>query len=232
MPTIAGAHNFPYYPAHLQALGYAKEIDYVEFELTVPEAIPEKITRIRDLVVERYGLHLLRAKNLKEMLPYATPVFRVLNAAYQPLYGFSTLTERQIDYFVKKFFSFLKPDFTTAVLDKDNNVLGFQISMPSLSQAMQKARGRLYPLGWYHLLRAMRKPERIDALLVGIHPEYQSKGINSIFMVDLTSAAIRNGVKYAESNNELEENLKVQNIWRYFESRQHRRSRIFAKSLV
>ena len=231
MPTIAGVHNPAYYPEHLEALGYSKEIDYVEFELKVPDNIPEKIIRIRDVVMERYGLKILRAKTIREMLPYADPVFRVINEAYRPLYGFAELTEKQIAFFVRKYFSFLKPDFTTAVLDKNDNVIGFQISMPSLSRAMQKAGGRLYPFGWYYLMRAMKKPKKIDAMLVGVHPDYQSKGINSVFMVDLTSAAIRNGVKYAESNNELEENLKVQSIWRHFESRQHRRSRIYGKSL-
>lgn len=232
MPTIAGVHNPAYYPEHLEALGYGKEIDYVEFELKVPDVIPEKIIRIRDVVMERYGLRILRAKTIREMLPYADPVFRVINEAYRPLYGFTELTEKQISFFVKKYFSFLKPDYTTAVLDKHDNVIGFQISMPSLSRAMQKARGRMYPFGWYHLMRAVKKPDRIDAMLVGVRPEYQSKGINSVFMVDLTSAAIRNGIRYAESNNELEENLKVQSIWRHFESRQHRRSRIYGKSLL
>jgi ribosomal protein S18 acetylase RimI-like enzyme len=164
-------------------------------------------------------------------LPYADPVFRVVNASYQPLYGFTVLNEKQISYFVRKYFSFLRPEFTSAVLDRENNVLGFQISMPSLSKAMQKARGRLFPFGWYHLKKAMQKPDRIDTLLTGVLPDWQNKGVNAVFMTHLTGAAIANGIKYAESNYELEENIKVQNIWRYFESRQHRRSRIYYKNL-
>lgn len=232
MPTFAGVHNFPYYPEHLDSLGYGKEIEYVEYELIVPKEIPEKIIKIRDLVSERYGLRLMKARSTKEMLPYADPVFRVINAAYKPLYGFTTLTEKQIGYFVKKYFSFIKPDYTSAVLDKDDRVLGFQISMPSLSRALQRANGKMFPFGWYHLMMAMRKPERLDMLLTGVLPEYQSKGVNAVFMAHLTGAAIRNGIKFAESNNELEENIKVQNTWRYFESRQHRRSRIYSKSLA
>ena len=231
MPTFAGAYNFPYYPEHLEKHGFSKEIEYVEYELVVPEKIPEKITKISELVAERYGLRILKAKSVKEMLPYADPVFRVINASYKPLYGFTELTEKQIEYFVKKYFSFLKPDYTSAVLDQENNVLGFQISMPSLSTALQKARGRLFPFGWIHLMRAVKNPDRLDMLLTGVVPEYQSKGVNAVFMSHLTGSAIESGIRYAESNYELEENIKVQNIWRYFESRHHRRSRIYARSL-
>lgn len=232
MPTFAGVHNPPYYPQYLESLGFGKEIEYVEFELKVPQEVPEKILKIRDLVSERYGLKLMKARSTKEMLPYADPVFRVINEAYKPLYGFTTLTENEIRYFVKKYFSFISPDYTSAVLDEENRVLGFQISMPSLSHALQKARGKLFPFGWYHLQKAMKNPKRLDTLLTGVLPEYQNKGVNSVFMTHLTAAAIRNGIVHAESNSELEENIKMQNIWRYFESRQHRRSRIYSKQIT
>jgi GNAT superfamily N-acetyltransferase len=139
------------------------------------------------------------------------------------------LSEKQIAYFVKRFFSFIRPDFVSAVLDQQDQVLGFQISMPSLSKALQKARGKFFPFGWYYLWKAMRKPERLDTLLTGVLPEFQQRGINAVFMTHLTQAAIRNGIKYAESNGELAENIKVQNTWRYFERRQHRRAQIYAK---
>ena len=231
MPTFAGAYNPAYYPEHLKSLGYGKEIEYVEFELRVPGEIPEKVVRMSELVQDRYGLRLLEAASVREMLPYASQVFRVINEAYRPLYGFTELTEKQITYFVKKYFSFLKPDYTTAILDRQDRVIGFQISMPSLSKALQKARGRLFPLGWYHLIKAIKNPDRIDLLLTGVLPEYQSKGVTALTMVHLTGAAIRNGIIYAESNSELEENYKVQSIWRHFEKRQHRRSRIYSKVL-
>ena len=232
MPTFSGVYNYEYYPEHFRAHGYGKEIDYVEYEVKVPDEIPEKAHKIRDLIVKRYSLKSLKVKSTKEMLPYAEQVFGVINAAYKPLYGFTELTERQIAYFVKRYFSFIKPDYTTAVLDENDRVLGFQISMPSLSRALQKARGKLFPFGWYHIMKAMKKPDRIDILLVGVHPDYQSKGINSIFMTDLTQIAINRGIVYAESNSELEENVKVQNFWRYFTTRQHRKTRLFYKSLI
>jgi len=229
MPTFAGCYNYPYYSDHLKQLGFDREIQYVEYELVVPREVPAKILNISKLIQERYGLHIVEAKKTRDMLPYAAQVFRVINASYKPLYGFTTLTEKQITYFVKRYFSFIKPEYVSAVVDKQDQVLGFQISMPSMSKALQKAKGRLFPFGWYHLRKAIRKPERLDTLLTGVLPEYQQRGINAVFMTHLTQAAINNGIKYAESNGELAENIKVQNTWRYFDRRQHRRSQIFAK---
>ena len=231
MPTFAACYNYPYYPDHMKLLGFEREIQYVEYELIVPREVPAKIVNISKLIQERYGLHIAEAKNVRDLLPYSSQVFRVINASYRPLYGFTTLTEKQIAYFVKRFFSYINPDFVSAVVDKQDQVLGFQISMPSLSKALQKAKGRLFPFGWYYLRKAMRNPERLDTLLTGVLPEYQQRGINAVFMTHLTQAAINNGIKYAESNGELAENIKVQNTWRYFDRRQHRRSQIFARNI-
>jgi len=232
MPTFAGVHSPPYYVEHLEKLGFGKEIEYVEYELTVPEQIPDKAIKISKLVAERYHLKLLQARTTREILPYAEQVFHVLNEAYKPLFGFVPLSEKQIKYFVRKYFSFVRPEFTTVVLDQQERVIGFQISMPSLSRAFQRAHGRLFPLGWLNLIRALRKPDRLDLMLTGILPEYQSKGVNSLYMVHLTGTAIAHGITYAESNSELEENFKMQSFWRHFESRQHRRSRIYSKSII
>jgi len=231
MPTFSGCYNFPYYQEHLKALGFKEETKYVEYELAVPDEVPAKILRVSELVKERYNLRIPEASSAGELLPYAEQIFRVINASYKPLYGFTELTEKQINYFVKKYFSFIRPEYVSVVLDKEERVLGFQISLPSLSMALQKARGSLFPMGWLHLKRAMKNSDRIDTLLTGVLPEYQSKGINAVFMTHLTQAAIKGGMKYAESNGELAENIKVQNTWRYFESRQHRSSRLYARDL-
>lgn len=231
MPTFSSVYNFSYYQNHLEHYAYAKENDYVEYEVKVPGKIPEKAVKIRDIVVKRYGYRSFKAKSRKELLPYADQVFRVINEAYEPLFGFVKLTDKQIEYFVKKYFTFIRPDYVTAVLDEAGTILGFQISIPSLSKAFQKAGGKLFPFGFWHILKAFKKPERIDILLVGVHPDYQNKGVNAIFMTDLTQIAIDKGIKYAESNQEMEENVKVQNFWRYFDTRQHRNSRIYFKKL-
>ena len=132
---------------------------------------------------------------------------------------------------MQKYFSFINPDYVTAVLDKNEKLIGFQISIPSLSRAFQKARGRLYPFGFIHFLQAMKKPERIDIMLVAVHPDYQNKGVNSIFMTDLTQVCIEKGIKFAESNQEMEENEKVQNFWRYYDANQYKRNRIYFKAI-
>jgi GNAT superfamily N-acetyltransferase len=228
-PTFSGCYNFPYYPEQLKVLGFKEETKYVEYELTVPREVPAKILRIKDLVQERYGLHIPEATSARDLLPYADEVFQIINAAYKPLYGFTELTEKQVRYFVKKYFSFIRPEYVSIVLDREDRVLGFQISLPSLSDALRKARGRLFPWGWLYLKRAMENSRRIDTLLTGVLPEYQSKGVNAVFMTHLTQAAINGGMQYAESNGELAENIKVQNTWRYFERRQHRSSRLYAR---
>lgn len=231
MPTISSVYNFEYYPKHFEAHGFNKETDYVEYEVKAPASIPEKAIKIRNLIIKRYKLKLLEVKKTKDMLPYGTQLFEVLNAAFEPLFGFVPLTDKQIGHFVKQYFSFIKPEYTTAVLDENDRLVGFQISMPSLSLAFQKAKGRLFPFGIFHIARAMKKPDRIDILLVGVHPEYQNKGVNSIFMTDLTQFCINKGIIWAESNGELEENEKVQNFWRYYDARQHKRTRIYFKHL-
>ena len=231
IPTFAGGYNYPYYRTHLEGLGYGKEIEYVEYELTVPEKVPEKVVNISRIVAERYGLRILESRSKRDLLPHASQIFQVINAAYRPLFGFTELTEKQIGYFVKKYFSVVRPEYTTLVVDKNDEVIGFQVSMPSLSKAFQKARGRMLPFGWIHLYRAIRNPVRIDMLLTGILPEYQSKGVNALLMVHLTQTAINHGIRKAESNNELEDNVKVQSLWKPYDRRQHRRSRIFSKNL-
>lgn len=230
IPTIASAYNYEYYVKHYDNFGLKKETDYVEYEVNTPKEIPEKAKKIRDLIIKRYKLKSLDGKTKKELLPYAEQIFDVINASYKPLFGFVPLTKKQIDYYVKKFFSFIQPEYITAVLH-DNRVVGFQISIPSLSHAFQKAKGRLFPFGFYHIIKAMKNPNRIDILLVGVHPEYQNKGVNAIFMTDLTKICIDKKILYAESNKELEENDKVQNFWRYFDTRQHKKVRIYKKSL-
>jgi len=230
VPTISSAYNHEYYMKHYEKFGLLKETDYVEYEVNTPKEIPEKAKKIRDIITKRYKLKSLEVKTKKELLPYATQIFDVINAAYKPLFGFVPLTEKQIDYYVKKFFSFIQPSYITAVLH-ENKVVGFQISIPSLSKAFQKAKGKLFPFGFYHIIQAMKKPNRIDILLVGVHPDFQNKGVNAIFMTDLTQICIDKNIKYAESNKELEENDKVQNFWRYFDTRQHKKVRIYKKSI-
>ena len=229
LPTIASTYNFDYYPKYIEKLGYEKEQDYIEFEAKVPDRVPEKAERLSNIVIKKNKLKLVQARSRKELLPYARPIFDVINAAYSPLFASVELSDELIDMFIKKYFSFILPQYVTIVLNEQDKVIGFQVTMPSLSKAFQKAKGRLFPFGFIHILRALKKPEYLDLYLVGILPEYQNKGVSAIFMNELTKIAIANNIISAETNSELEENTKVQEFWKYYDARQHKRKRIYFK---
>jgi GNAT superfamily N-acetyltransferase len=205
-------------------------VDYVEYRVKTPEKVPEKAVRISNIILKREKLKLVKSRKRKDLLPYARQIFDVINAAYEPLFYFVELTEKQIDRFTKKYLSLIQPEYVVLVVDKKDKLVGFAINMPSLTEAFQKAKGRLYPFGFLHFLKAMRNPKVVDMYLIGILPEYQGKGVQAILIMDLTQMAIEKNVEYGESNSELEENLKVQNIWKNFDSRQNKRKRIYLKT--
>lgn len=233
LSTMATIYNYPYYPDHLAAHGYAGESDWVEYVMDVPAEIPEKYDRIADLVKRRFDLRVVKSKSRKDLKArYGHKLFNLINEAYDQLYGYSRLTDRQIDYYIKIYLNLLDLDLVTVIVDKDDRVVGVGISMPSMSKALQKSGGRLFPFGWYHLLKGLKgKNDRVDLLLVGVAPEYQNKGVNALLFQDLIPQYNKRGYKWAESNPEMEANSKVQSQWEYFDRRQHRRRRAFAKKL-
>ncbi|MDE5749262.1 MAG: N-acetyltransferase [Duncaniella sp.] len=233
MGTMATIYNYPYYPEHMERMGYRKDTDWIEFRLTVPDKVPEKMTRIAELVMRKYNLRIVKYTSPKKIkADYGQALFELINEAYADLYGYSALTEKQIDYYVDMYLGLVRLDYVSLVVDADDRLVGVGISLPSLTKALQKSRGSLFPFGWWHLLRALRgKNDVVDLMLVAVRPEYQSKGVNSLFFYDLLNLYIRDGVKFAESNIELEENLHVQSQWDYFEKRQHRRRRAYRKGL-
>ncbi|MDE5682902.1 MAG: N-acetyltransferase [Muribaculaceae bacterium] len=231
--TMATIYNYPYYPAHMDRMGYVKDVDWIEFRMTVPDAIPEKHARIAEIVARKYGLsvkkYTSRSKIKKE---YGHAIFELVNEAYADLYGFVPLTERQIDFYIKAYIGVLRLEDVCLVVDKEGKLVALGISMPSLSHALQQSKGKLFPFGWWHLLKAIRgKTDVVDLLLVAVKPEYQSRGVNALIFADLIPQYVKNGYKYAESNLELEGNENVQKQWEYFERRQHRRRRAFRKKL-
>ncbi len=229
--TMATLYNHPYYPQHLEQLGFQKDTDWVEYEINAPAAPHPIIARVAEIALRRNNLHILQARNKKELLPYARQLFALLNDAYSQLYSFVPLTEKQVDAYVHQYFDFISPDFVPVVLDSNDRMVGFGICMPSLSRALQKAGGRLFPFGMLHLLRALNNAERIDLYLVAVHSEYKGKGVNAILMHRMQEILIRMGVKKIESNPELENNELVQSQWKYFETRQHKRRRCYIKQL-
>lgn len=233
LSTMATIYNYPYYPEHLERLGYKKESDWMEFLMEVPKDIPEKYNRIADIVKKKYELKVLKYESRKRIkAEYGHALFHLINEAYKDLYQYSTLTERQIDHYIDEYLNLLNLELVTLIVDKNGKLVGVGISIQSMSRALQKARGKLFPLGWYHLLKGLKgKNDRVDLLLVAVHPEYQNKGVNALLFQDLIPYYNKNGYRYAESNPEMETNSKVQSQWEYFNTRQHRRRRSFAKKL-
>lgn len=231
IPTAYGKYNDPYYEPRILKEGYTKSTDFVEYLITVPENV-DRYIRLGDLVGERYGFRQGEFKNKKALVrKYVDGIFSCLNRCYSPLHGFSELSPAQCEDLKNQFISNLQLDFVSVVVDKDDNVIGFGITLPSLSKALQKANGSLFPFGFIHILRALKKNDTIDALLIAILPEYQDKGVNSMIFSKIGGGMIKHGIKYVESTRELEDNHSVQNIWGRFEHHLHKRARVYIKSL-
>jgi len=230
--TLATIYNYPYYPAHLERLGYCKDADWVEYHMVPPRVVPEKVERLSRAVAERYNLRCLKVKKAKEILPYAREIFELINKTYTELYGFVPLTERQIDSYVKQYFGFILPEYVPIVLDKSGAVVAFGITMPSVSKALQRSSGRLLPLGFFRLWRAMKHNDSVDLYLTAVRPDYQDKGVNAMLMYEMNVLYAGHNITGVESNPELESNTKVQAQWRLYEGRQHKRRRCFIKHLL
>ncbi|MDR1408220.1 MAG: GNAT family N-acetyltransferase [Tannerella sp.] len=234
MSTMATIYNHPYYPQQLERIGYVKDKDWFEFKIYVPREVPEKHLRIGEIVKQKYGLKIVKFKKRKEIWPYAYRIFDTMNKAYAPLYGFTELTEKQINYYVGMYIPMLRLDFVTIVIRKeDDAVVGFGITMPNLSHALRKAKGRFFPFGFIHLLKALYlKPKVVDLYLIGVLPEYRNKGLNTLMFNDLIPIYSKQGIEYAESNPELETNIAVQSQWDYFRREHHKTRRAYIKHLL
>ena len=237
--TMATIYNYEYYPQHMEELGgWEKDNDYVEYYLVVPEKSPEKYTKIAEMVEKRYNLHV-RKLTKKDIFQggYGNKLFDLINLTYSDLYGFSELTDRQIDQYVKMYFPFADLNLVTVIEDgnKDNQLAGLGITIPSLSHALQKCRrGRLFPFGWWHLLRAIKfhKTDGVDLLLMGFLPEYRSKGANALLFADLIPRYVNYGFKWGETQVEMESNEGVQSQWGPLDPINHKKRRCYRRSLT
>ena len=231
--TMATIYNYPYYPEHIERLGYEKEVDWHEFLIEIPEQIPDKHKRIAEIVKKKFNLRVLKFTSRKELKEkYGEALFELINEAYDDLYGYSRLTKRQIDYYIKIYLGMLNLDLVTLIVDGEDKLVGVGISIQSMSRALQKSKGKMFPFGWWHLLKGLKgKNDRVDLLLVAVKPQYQGKGVNALLFTDLIPAYNKYGFKWAESNPELETNAAVQNQWEAFSYRQHRNRRAFIKKI-
>jgi hypothetical protein len=232
MATLATIYNYPYYPKHLEALGYRKDIDWLQYQIFTPKEIPEKVQRVTELLAKRSGVHLYEWTDKRVIVQkFGKELFKLIDETYSGLYGTTPLTERQVETYIKQYLGFVEPRFTKILVDEEEHLIGFGISMPSLSEAFYKSRGRLFPFGWYYILQALKHPKVLDLYLVSVKPEYQARGVLAIIMNAFQRSALEAGVEYAETNLELEDNVKVQSIWKDYPKRQHKRNRAYIKEL-
>lgn len=233
--TMATLYNYPYYPQHMEKMGYEKAHDWVEFKIAVPDKIPDKMLRVGEIVQKKFGLKIVKVHSKKEIAEknYGQRIFELINEGYKNLFGFVALTQAQIDKYVDTYLGLLNLDMISLVETEEGELVGVGITMGSLSVALQKAKGKLFPFGWWHLVKALKwkEPEGMDLLLVAVKPEYLNKGANSLLFLDMIPVAMRKGYKWAESNPELEDNEAVQKQWAYFDTKQHKRRRCFKKDI-
>lgn len=234
LSTMALIYNHPYYPEHMVRHGYVKETGWVEYRITIPEQLPENHRRLSEIIKERYGLKLrkLSRRQIRKE-DYGRKLFKLINETYCVLYGYSLLSDKQIDQYVDLYLSLVDTKMLTFIEDSKGDLIAAGISIPSLSEALQKCNGEILPFGWWHLLKTMffKKPDTLDLLLIGVRPDYQNRGVNSLLFVDLFENYKKMGFKYAETNANLETNAKVQAMWHPFEKELHKRRWVFAKEL-
>jgi len=227
LATIATIYNHPYYPALVERYGLQKEIDYVEFQGQVPPGtvLPDRLVALTEWAARRSRVTLRAIANRRELQrTYGPMLFDLLDESFEELYGTVPLTKKQKDYYIRKYLPLARPDLIKVACDEDGRLVGFMIALPSLSHAFQKAHGRLLPFGVFHVLRALRK---FDSMLAGVRKQLRGKGIDRLMVVDMFRTALSHGVRLAESNPELETNVKIQNEWKIVPRRQHKRRRIY-----
>jgi len=223
-------YNYSYYPKHMDTLGFEKDVDWVEFQIFVPEKLDERIERIAKLVSKRYGFHRVKFKKNKELYPYAIEAFDVINQAFAKLYGTVPLTDAIIKKSINDYISNINLDYAIVIVDKDGKVIGFGLLVPSLAEALKKSKGRLFPFGFIRVLRAMKQNKILEMYFIAVKPEYQNMGVNALIMAEAVKEGIKNGVEYAETGPELETNMVIQQ-WKDFPNRHHRRRRCYFKKL-
>lgn len=231
IPTSYSCYNFPYYSKLIEANGYKSEFDWVEYLFSVPEKLPEKIKKGCDLVKKRYGVKLIEANTISAIKNYKEDIRTTLNKSYERLEGFSVLSKDKFDSIFEDFAPIVVPDLTALLKDMDGNFIGFGLAVPSFSEALIKARGKLFPFGFWHIMQAKKKNDTADLLLIAIKPEYQKKGVHALIFEKIIKSMINRGIKYVESTKELESNKHIQNLWQGFNYKQHKRSRCFIKEL-
>lgn len=227
-------YNHPYYPEHLERLGYHKDVDWIEYRITAPAAgseDAERLHRLAQRILERKNLHVAQLRRKSEYRPYVRQVFQLVNAAYAPLYGVVELSDEQINRYADKFIPLVNPEFACFVMDEQENMVAFGVSLPDPSVALQACSGRLFPFGWYNVLHDMKHSDTLVMLLIAVRPDLQTAGINAVILDHVCQSCIRHEIHFAETGPMLETNEHVLAQWRKLEKEQHKRRRCFLKEL-
>ena len=234
LSTMALIYNHPYYPEHMKKHGYVKETGWVEYRITLPDEMPERHLRLAEVVRERNKLTVRKlSKKQIRTENYGQKLFELINQTYCVLYGYSLLSQKQIEQYVDMYLGIVDMKMLTFVENEAGELVGAGVSIPSLSRALQKCNGEILPTGWWHILKSMfwKKPDTLDLMLIGVRPDYQNKGVNSLICVDLFNNYKSLGFKYAETNANLEDNVKIQAMWEPFEKEQHKKRWVFGKEI-
>lgn len=231
LATMIGLYNFDYYPKHLEKLGLVKEKEWVEFEMNFPTVLPERVEKFSSLIAQKYKLKVIDFKNKKEILPLVEPMFKLLDQTYNSLSTYTPITDEQIKTYKEKYFPYIDKNYVICVEDENHQLVSFAITMPSYSQALRKSKGKLWPFGWWHFLQAGKKNDRANFYLIGIHPEYQRRGVTAIIFKEIFVRFNKMGIKFAETNPELEENKSVQVLWQDYNPVNHKRRRTYSMEI-
>lgn len=224
-------YNYPYYVTHFERLGMTKKVDWLEFQITIPEKMNERLDRIAEMAIQRYGYKVLRFKKISDIKPYIIPALQILNEAFEKLFGTVWLSDKQLVDFSQLIMLVGNPDYVSVVTDKQDNIIGYSFMAPSISKAVRESKGRLFPCGIFRIFRDLKKSKTLDFYSIGVKPEYQNKGVNAILLREGLAGAIKNGMKLAETGPELETNIEVQSQWKHYEHRNHKRRRCYTYSL-
>lgn len=232
--SMVTIYNPPYYPKHMETLGYKKEVDWVQVCLEVPKEIPAKYSRVAKLSQEMFGLHVKKLNNTDiYKRGYGRKIFNLINTAYSPLFGYTELSEKQIDLYIDKYLPLIDKKMVPVIENEDGELIGVTITMGSLSHAMQKAKGSLFPFGWCHILRSLKwkREEKAELLLIAIRPDYQGLGVNALFFNDLIPIYNKYKFKYAETGPQLEDNIKELSQWKALNPTYTKRRRCYKKKI-
>ncbi|HML65274.1 MAG TPA: N-acetyltransferase [Dysgonomonas sp.] len=227
-------YNYPYYPIHMEALGYEKEVDWIQINIEIPKEVPPKYSRVANLSKEMFGLHVKKLTNTDILKHgYGKKLFDLLNMAYAPLFGYTELSDKQANIYIERYLRLIDKKLLPVVENEKGEVIGVAVTMGSLSHALRKTKGKLFPLGWYHLIRALKwkKDEKVELLLIAVHPDYQGLGVNALIFDDLIPIYNKYNFKYAETGPQLEDNIRELSQWKPLNPTLTKRRRCYKKKL-